>query len=345
MRLYVDLDGGWGETILPLKGFSMAIEISIGKYRSLQQCSTAERAISILALDHRGNLRSAMNPSDPQSVTSAELIEFKQQVVSALAPAASAVLLDPQFGAAQCIAAGALPGAVGLLCAVEATGYTGDPTARSSRMLPGFSLAKAARMGANAAKLLVYYHPDSSTAAEIEALVRQVAADCAAADLPLFLEPLSYSPDPAMKKLPPAERRRIVLETARRLTMPGVDVLKAEFPLDVSAEPAEAAWAQACAELSAASRIPWVLLSASVDYATYLRQVTIACREGASGVAVGRAVWQEAPQLHGNARLDFLRSTALPRMERITALCNALARPWTDFYALTEPGADWYEAY
>jgi len=323
----------------------MPTDISIGKFRNLQQCSTASQAISVLALDHRNNLRAAMNPADPKAVTSADLVTFKQQVVGILAPASSAVLLDPLYGVAQCIASGALPGTAGLLCAVEASGYTGDPTARSSQVMPGFSVAKASRLGANAAKLLVYYHPDNPSAAEIEVLVQQVAADCAAADLPLFLEPLSYSPDPAIKKLSPAERRRVVLETARRLTMPGVDVLKAEFPLDASAEPNEAAWAQACAELSAASRAPWVLLSASVDYATYLRQVTIACREGASGVAVGRAVWQEAPQLNGSARLDFLRSTALPRMQRITALCNALARPWTDFYRLPEVNTNWYEAY
>lgn len=323
----------------------MPIELSIGKFRNLQQCSTASKALSVLALDHRNNLRSAMNPADPKAVSSADLIEFKQQIVSVLSPAASAVLLDPQYGAAQCIAAGALASTTGLVCAVEASGYTGDPTARSSAVLPGFSVAKTSRMGANAAKLLVYYHPDSPTAADIEALVRQVAADCSAADIPLFLEPLSYSPDPAKKKLSPAERRWIVLETARRLTVPGVDVLKAEFPLDASAEPDEAAWALACAELSAASRAPWVLLSASVNYETYLRQVTIACQQGASGVAVGRAVWQEAPLLAGEARLDFLRSLALPRMQRITALCNALARPWTDFYHLPEPPVNWYETY
>src|SRR5512143_2692601 len=134
----------------------MATQISVGKFRNLQQCSTASQAISVLALDHRNNLRAAMNPSDPKAVTSAELVAFKRQIVGILSPASSAVLLDPQYGVAQCIASGALSGAVGLLCAVEASGYTGDPSARQGQVLPGFSVAKAARMGANAAKLLVY---------------------------------------------------------------------------------------------------------------------------------------------------------------------------------------------
>jgi tagatose-1,6-bisphosphate aldolase len=124
-----------------------------------------------------------------------------------------------------------------------------------------------------------------------------------------------------------------------------VDVLKAEFPLDVKAEPGENRWAEACAELSSASRVPWVLLSASVDYDVFLRQVTVACQQGASGVAVGRAVWKEATKLLNEGRLEFLDTTAKERMERLTALCAALAKPWTDFYAPPQLTTDWYVGY
>jgi tagatose 1,6-diphosphate aldolase len=321
------------------------VNLTIGKLRGLGQCATRRGAFSVLALDHRNNLRQLLRPDAPDSVPSGELVTFKQQVIGALAPAASAVLLDPEFGVAQCIASGALPGNVGLLVSAEATGYTGDPDARQSRVLPGWSIAKTRRMGASAAKLLVYYHPDSPTASGIESLVHQVAAECAVEDLPLFLEPLSYSLDPARKKLDPAERRRVVIETARKLTPLGVDVLKAEFPLDVDAEPDEREWAAACAELSQASGAPWVLLSASAGYETYLRQVTIACNAGASGVAVGRAVWKESPGLAGEARIEFLRGPARQRLERITAVCDALARPWTDFYSAPDIQPNWYERY
>ncbi len=319
--------------------------LSIGKLRGLQQCATEAGAITVFALDHRNNLRRALHPDAPERTTSQEMSAFKAEVVREVAPAASAVLLDPQVGAAQIIAANVLPGGTGLVSAVEATGYTGDPAARQSRILPGWSVAKAKRMGANAVKLLVYYRPDAPTAADIETLVQQVAADCAAQDIPLMLEPLSYSLNPAQKKLPNTERRRVVIETARRLTLPGVDVLKAEFPLDVSIEPDERIWAAACAELSQASAAPWVLLSAGVSYETYLRQVAIACQQGASGVAAGRAVWKEAVELSGADRSDFLRRIAAPRMARLTDLCNALARPWTDFYRAESVGDDWYERY
>jgi len=48
--------------------------------------------------------------------------------------------------------------------------------------------------------------------------------------------------DPAKKKVAPEDRRRVVIETARRLIVPGVDVLKAEFPLDISVESDEREW-------------------------------------------------------------------------------------------------------
>lgn len=316
-----------------------------GKFRGLQQCATARGAISVLALDHRNNMRRALNPQAPDTVSDADLMAAKQAITRWLGPAATAVLLDPELGAAQAIAASALPGAVGLLVAIEATGYAGDAAARESRILPGWSVAQARRMGANAIKLLVYYHPDAPTAPAIEALVQQVGQECAHYDIPFFLEPLSYPLDPAAKHLTGVEYRRVVVETARRLTPLGVDVLKAEFPCDSAAQPDERDWVAACAELSAASVTPWVLLSAGVSYETYLRQVAAACSGGASGVAVGRAVWKEFTSLQGAARVDFLRGLAYERMVRVTALCEALARPWTEFYALPDFSGDWYLSY
>ena len=122
-------------------------------------------------------------------------------------------------------------------------------------------------------------------------------------------------------------------------------MLKAEFPLDVAETPDETIWAEACVELSNTSIAPWVLLSAAVDYDTYLRQVTIACQSGASGVAVGRAVWKEAVELTGPERADFLQGLGRQRMARVTALCDALARPWTDFYTSQNIDGGWYERY
>ena len=98
----------------------------------------------------------------------------------------------------------------------------------------------------------------------------------------------------------------------------------------------------ACKEISSASVTPWILLSAAVDYETFLRQVTVACNAGASGIAVGRAVWKEAVTMTGDERIKFLRTTAKQRIARLTSLCHALAKPYTDFYTADAP-FDWYK--
>jgi hypothetical protein len=43
-------------------------------------------------------------------------------------------------------------------------------------------------------------------------------------------------------------------------------------------------------------------------------------------------------------RIDFLRTTARQRLTRLTSLCHALAKPWTDFYTAAAP-FDWYKTY
>ena len=317
----------------------MTNNLSIGKLRGLQQCTSLKGTFTCLALDHRQNLRKA----NPAFVENAELSRFKLEVVASLAEISTAVLLDPEVSAAQAIAANVIPRQVGLVVAVESTGYGGSPTARQSQIIPGWSVEKAKRMGASMIKLLVYYHPDSPTTHEIESFVRSVAEECTRYDLGLMLEPLSYSLD-ASKKLSSAEKRYVVTETARRLVKPGVDILKAEFPLDIAEDADEAKWAQACADISAASPAPWILLSAAVDYETYLRRVEIACHAGASGCAVGRAVWQEAVSLDGLPRLDFLRTTSHERLVRLAALCSRLGKPISDFY-MAEAPFDWYKKY
>jgi tagatose 1,6-diphosphate aldolase len=318
--------------------------LSIGKLRGIQECTSPQGSFTCLALDHRQNLRKTLNPQNPADTSDQELSQFKLDVVAELADRATAVLLDPEVSAAQAISRGILPGRVPFVVAVESTGYGGSPTARQSQVLPGWSLEKAKRMGASMVKLLVYYHPDSPSAKDIEAFVKQIGEESQRLDLGVMLEPLSYSLYPD-KKLTSSEKRYVVTETARRLIFPGMDVLKAEFPVDIATDPDEKVWYEACQEISKVSSTPWILLSAAVDYPTYLRQVTVACNAGASGIAVGRAVWQEAVQLRGAERIAFLRTTARDRLTRLSALCSALAKPVTSFYQPVDIPFDWYRKY
>jgi tagatose 1,6-diphosphate aldolase len=324
-----------------------APDYRLGARRGLDACASQRGTFTVLALDHRQNLRKALHPDDPSAATYEEMVAFKRAVVRALAPVATGTLLDPEIGAAQCIADGSLPATSGLIVAIEATGYEGPATARISRILDGWSVDAAKRIGASAAKLLVYYHPDAANAADQEALVARVAADCRAADLALFVEPLSFSLVDG-EKLSGEARRAVVVETARRLTAIGGDVLKAEFPYDPSVTDA-ARWRDACQELDAASRVPWVLLSGGVDDATFEAQVEAACAAGASGVLAGRSVWEGAATFGPSERDRFLATNGRDRLERLATLVDRAGRPWREHPGslanAPEPGEGWYRGY
>jgi tagatose-1,6-bisphosphate aldolase len=315
-----------------------------GTLRGLDACATVRGTFAVLALDHRGNLRRLLRPGGPQSVKTEDLVAFKRAVLRALAVGSSGVLLDPELGAAQAIADGSLPGSVGLIVSIEATGYAGPGEARTSRVLPGWSVAKAKRMGADAVKLLLYYHPDAPNAAEQERLLISVAEDCANEDIGLFLEPLSFSLDEAAGPLVGEARRDAVIRSARRLTALGGDVLKAEFPYDATVTD-QARWQEACAELDEAASVPWVLLSAGVDAATFEEQALVACRSGASGVLAGRSLWGGAVALPPAERDAWLANEGSARLRRLVELVDREARPWRAVSPLghpPEPGPEWF---
>ncbi len=315
--------------------------MTIGKWRRLQQTAGPKGTFYVVAIDHRGPLRRSLEKESPQGKTNEALTALKRDIVRHLAPVTSAILLDPETAAGQCVADGSMPGKTGLIVALD-TGSTGDPLNRTTGLIENWSVEKTVRMGASGAKMLLYYHPEGPEAKERETLVQKVAQDCARYDIPFFLEPLSCASDGSHRLLPGEQRRKVVIETARRLVPLGADILKAEFPVDVSVEPDENVWRDACEELTDTSEVPWVLLSAGVSYDTFLKQVRVACEAGASGVMAGRAVWKEAVTLDIVARNNFLQSVGYERMRRLRSLCEALGRPFTEVYDSPELSYDWY---
>jgi tagatose 1,6-diphosphate aldolase len=90
---------------------------NIGKIRGMQQCSSLSGIFTCLALDHRQNLHRAFNPQSPGSVPDSALTDFKLEVTAALAGESTVVLLDPEYSAAQAVAAGIIPKNAGLVIA------------------------------------------------------------------------------------------------------------------------------------------------------------------------------------------------------------------------------------
>ncbi|MEW6044880.1 MAG: tagatose 1,6-diphosphate aldolase [Bacillota bacterium] len=308
------------------------MELTVGKLRGLQEISTPEGFILLAAMDHRGALKRLLDPDNPNAVSDEEMVEFKMDLCRALAPHASAVLLDPEFGAAQAIARGVLPGRVGLLVSLEKTGYAGSDTQRLTELLPNWGPHAVKRMGASGAKLLIYYHPDSPVAAAQRDLVRRVAEECRAADVLLVLEAVSYPLEPGMKKSSPEFARAkadVVVRTARDLTPLGIDVFKAEFPADMSYEKDAKRLLEACRRLDEASQVPWVILSEGVDYEDFVVEVELACRAGASGYMAGRAVWKSVLGVENRARRrELLESVAAGNLQKLATVASRFAAPW-----------------
>ncbi len=319
--------------------------LSIGKQRRLAQIADSEGRFALVAADQRGNLRRALAPEDPSSVPYADLVRFKGEVIEAIGPHVTGVLVDPEFGAAQIIRSGQLPGSSGLIVAMEETGYQEASTDRRTVLIDGFDASKAVRMGASAAKLLLYFHPDASRAASQIQIVADVAADCAKAELPLVVEPLHFSLD-AGTPLSSEERRRVIIETARQLSTLDIDMLKMEFPVDSNIDHDRQNWAEACTELTEASEVPWLLLSAGVGFDLFAAQARIACNAGASGVLAGRAVWREATEVDSEQRHRFLAGMAVDRMLELRNIVTEHARSAWSVYADPEPVVDrWFEDY
>lgn len=99
------------------------MRLAPGRIRGLQASATPRGIFTILAVDHRDALRAMIDAHAPESVSAARLTELKLVITRRLGPPASAVLLDPPYGAAPAIAAQALPGHAGLLCSLEEQGY------------------------------------------------------------------------------------------------------------------------------------------------------------------------------------------------------------------------------
>ena len=310
----------------------MSALLTPGKIRRIQSLADDKGRFKILAVDHRDSMRIMIDPDAPAAVPVSALTDIKLSVVSGVRTIPSGVLLDPVYSAAQAIVSQALPGQVGFLCALEQQGYEGSPYARQTTLLTDWSVEKALRLGASGIKLLIFYHPDAGAATvRGDELVVSVVEDCRKYDIPLFLEPLGYPLDPAIK-VDSAEyaqgRPHITIETAKRLGALGPDVLKLQFPVDARHEPSEAVWRQTAEELAAACQTPWVLLSFGDPFDVFKAQLEVACRAGCSGFMAGRSVWREVITAAQSERTQVIEEVVLPRFRALCDVVEQHAKPW-----------------
>jgi tagatose 1,6-diphosphate aldolase len=320
---------------------------SIGKLRGLQALAGRHGVFTVAALDHRDVFVAELASGLGRRPSWEDVVEAKLQIARALAPHASAVMLDPIYSAAPAVLSGAVPPSTPYVVALERSGYLQDVAGRLTELEPNWSVRAIKLMGATAVKLLLHYHPDVGVSAQQEELVARVSADCLRYDITFLLEPICYAPN--SHDLDGRGHRAAILGTVERLAPLGPDVLKLQCPTAGDRENSDDELTRHCLEVTATCNgLPWVVLSGGASYETFLRQVEIACSAGATGFVAGRAIWSEALSFSSAAeRGDFLSSVALPRLAAITKAAIASATP----LALTMNTAgvgeleDWHTVY
>ncbi len=285
-----------------------------------------DATFAIVAMDQRNTLRRMLTavdkPTDPDTIRA-----FKVDVAQTLSPAASGVLLDPDFGVPAVGAAGGRADGGGMLVAAEPPHRDSDKGEPRAKRDGGLTAGQVKELGGDAVKQLGQMRPDRprtagepDLVAEVVDLVRSVVEDCAANSIPSVVETLLYAL-PDEEPLSPRRRGELIAESARILSDTHPDLLKLEYPGN----------ADACRAVGAAATVPWAMLSAGMDFDPFLAAITEACVEGgASGFIAGRVYWKEAVAMDGEERRRFLTETGRRRLELSLEAMAGHARPWTE---------------
>lgn len=271
----------------------------------------------MLAFDHRGSFKKYVKPENPESATNEEIIATKAMVIKALQDQFSGVLLDPDWGLpaftaayAEVSAGEARPKAKPYLLCMEKTGYGELGKDRVTELQ--YNAEQLRRLGADGAKLLIYFNPEASNATSQLEVAQSAIADCRAHDLPIFLEIVTYGNEEKHKT-----RGQWVIKSLEMFLKYNVvpDVWKLEYPTDFST----------CRQVTKlVGDVPWILLTRGETFKIFSKQLKDAVAAGAVGFLAGRALWQEiAEHPSREAKEFFLETTVKERFHIISDIVLA----------------------
>jgi tagatose 1,6-diphosphate aldolase len=297
-------------------------QMTTAEKRGYQQICDANSLMMVIACDQRGGMRTLLSsdPGEQAKIGTAILGDTKADITRYLAAHATSVLVDPACAVPAIIDDGILPRDIGLIIGLDDSGFGTTPEGyRLSKLVPGISARRVRELGGTGGKIMVYLRsdvPDANTH-NIE-ILKQCISDFAAEDLLLVVEFLTYSlpgEDPAVYKAKTPD----LVEGGSRICLDlGAKVLKIPYPGS----------ADACARITKlAGHVPWAVLSAGVDHATFLGQIETAMANGASGVIGGRALWKDCISLDRAVTRERLTTIAVPRLREIQAILARHARP------------------
>lgn len=331
----------------------MKATVTKAKKAAMDRLSTKEGVIAALAIDQRGALKKMMVALGVEA-DAEKISQFKTLVSQELTPYASSILLDPEYGLA---AAQSRDPETGLLLAYEKTGYDATTPGRLPDLLGEWSVERLKAAGADAIKFLLYYDVDED--AQINQLkhvfVERLGSECQAADLPFFLEVLSYDAKlPEVDSKAYAQRKpEKVIGLMKEFSKPQykVDVLKVEVPVNMNyvagfaKEEAVYTKEEAAAYFKAqsdATHLPFIFLSAGVSASLFQETLVFAKEAGSTfnGVLCGRATWKDGVEPFvkkgTEAAKEWLASTGKQHIEDLNEVIQKTATSWWDKVAVEE---------
>jgi tagatose 1,6-diphosphate aldolase len=278
---------------------------------------------------------------------------FKTAVAKILTRHASAILMDPEYGL---VAIRSRAPGTGVLMSYEKTGYDASVKGRMPDLLSEWSVRRLVEAGADAIKILLYINPfDEDKINRVKyAFIERVGAECAALDVPFFLEPLAYDDDIgdekslAFAKVKPKYVTAYMAEFSKPRY--GVDVLKVEVPVNMkfvegtrAFTGGEATYTRRTAmglfqEAASAASKPFIYLSAGVTDEVFRETLELAGEAGTSfsGVLCGRATWQDGIPVYakdGSAALErWLSDRGVQNIQALNEILAKGAKPWWTVY-------------
>ncbi|TPN84269.1 tagatose-bisphosphate aldolase [Mesorhizobium sp. CU2] len=295
--------------------------MTTAELRGYQQICGRDGAIMAIACDQRGGMRTllAADPAEQAKITNDMLGDTKSDITRYLASEASCVLLDPLCAVPRIVDEGVLNRDTALLIGLDASGFDVSPEGyRLSRLVPGIDARRVRELGGTGGKIMVYLRADKPEANSHNiAILKQCIADFAKEDLLLVVEFLTYQLEGESAEDYSAKIPSLVEEGTRISLDCGAKVLKLPYP----------GTPEACARITdLAGEVPWAVLSAGVNHATFLGQVEIAMRNGASGVIAGRSLWKDCISLDRDVQREKLKTVAVSRLREIQAVIGNYRR-------------------
>jgi sulfofructosephosphate aldolase len=286
---------------------------------TLDRLARPTGTFAMVAMDQRESLRTMLaehgHPADD-----AALAAFKLEVADALAPLASAFLIDRHHAYDTLVRERPLPPGCGMILAVDALSQPPGGAVEDTAIDEDADLERAAKDGVVALKLLVIWKRDGDQERRVEMAHRFVERSRAAGLLSV-LEPVAV--------MPPGEEAGLddaILDAAAALAPADPDLYKAQVPSRGRGEPG--ALVSACERLGRQIGGPWVVLSNGVEAADFPAAVEAACRGGASGMLAGRALWRDA--LATTDPPSAVRAESVERLRRLIGIVDTHGRSWSE---------------